>query len=369
MSGWVVEIDRDDFTQASLSELELPPLQPGQIAVSIDSFGLTANNVTYAVFGKYAPDFGTGGGYFDFFGEPDEPGRLPVWGFATVTQSRVEGITVGDRYYGYLPMASDAVLTVGEDAGGRKSFVDVTPRRAALPGLYNNYRLVSAFPDYRPQDHDLWLIFRGLFFTAWLIMDQAEEEADFASEQVLLTSASSKTAISYAYLHAQRAEPKARLMAVTSAGNSEFVGQLGLYDEGVTYDDLETIAPSIPTALIDVAGSRDVVKRVHAHFGESLKASIAVGFSHWNDKIDQSEFGEIKHEQFFAPSRSKKRVMEWGGAKFGQALGAAWVDFMDTAVDLTKIDKQQGGQAALEAYRDIVAGKANPRGGTIIERG
>src|SRR3546814_1341431 len=78
---------------------------------------MTANNITYAVFGKPSGLFGNDQGYWDFFAPRGAPGRLPVWGFATVTESAADGVAVGENFYGYYPMASHAVLTPG--AGGR----------------------------------------------------------------------------------------------------------------------------------------------------------------------------------------------------------------------------------------------------------
>src|SRR3546814_17036101 len=79
---------------------------------------MTANNITYAVFGTPAGLFGNDQGYLDFFAGRGEPGRLPVWGFATVTESAAEGVAVGDRFYGYYTMAESAVLTVGKPGPG-----------------------------------------------------------------------------------------------------------------------------------------------------------------------------------------------------------------------------------------------------------
>src|SRR3546814_3641711 len=96
---------------------------------------MTANNITYAVFGKPSGLFGNDQGYWDFFAERDEPGRLPVWGFATVTESKAEDVAPGDRFYGYYPMAETAVLTVGKPGPG--GFLDVHSRAATLPPLLN----------------------------------------------------------------------------------------------------------------------------------------------------------------------------------------------------------------------------------------
>src|SRR3546814_19122838 len=112
---------------------------------------MTANNITYAVFGTPAGLFGNDQGYWDFFAGRGEPGRLPVWGFATVTDSAAEGVAVGDRFYGYYPMAASAVLTVGKPGPG--GFTDVTPRRPTLPPISNHYQRIDAPEGHRPADH------------------------------------------------------------------------------------------------------------------------------------------------------------------------------------------------------------------------
>ena len=86
-AGWAIDIDRDDITQATLTAEEGAPLAPGQVRLHLDSYAMTANNITYAVFGKPVGLFGNDQGYWDFFAERGAPGRLPVWGFATVTES------------------------------------------------------------------------------------------------------------------------------------------------------------------------------------------------------------------------------------------------------------------------------------------
>ena len=45
--------------------------------LSVECFGLSSNNITYAVMGDAMS-------YWDFFEAEDGWGRVPVWGFATV---------------------------------------------------------------------------------------------------------------------------------------------------------------------------------------------------------------------------------------------------------------------------------------------
>jgi hypothetical protein len=46
-----LEISRDDFTQTRFVDVEPASLVDGQVRLRVESFALTANNVTYALFG------------------------------------------------------------------------------------------------------------------------------------------------------------------------------------------------------------------------------------------------------------------------------------------------------------------------------
>ena len=90
-------------------------LGPGQVLLAVDKFGFSANNITYAAFGETMR-------YWDFFPGPEGWGRLPVWGFADVVRSNVDGIQKGERIFGYLPLSTHLVIQPDsiKDAG----FVD-----------------------------------------------------------------------------------------------------------------------------------------------------------------------------------------------------------------------------------------------------
>lgn len=73
---------------------------PGEIVLRPDHFALTTNNITYAAFGDSMR-------YWDFYSTgAAEWGHMPMWGFAGVVASAVEGIEIGARYYGYYPIAA-----------------------------------------------------------------------------------------------------------------------------------------------------------------------------------------------------------------------------------------------------------------------
>ncbi|MES2902622.1 MAG: DUF2855 family protein [Pseudomonadota bacterium] len=357
---WAIDIDRDDIVQARLvAEAELP-LAPGEVELRVDNFAMTANNVTYAALGKPIGLFDNGAGYWDFFSPGGAgPGRLPVWGFATVTRSAAEGVAEGEEFYGYYPLASHVRLTPGRINAGE--FVDVAEHRAGMPAVYDHYLRVAALGDFSEGDRDWWPVFRPLYLTGWLIADQFEDEQDFGADQVLVASASSKTAIGFAHAMNQRSN-RPRLVGLTSARGRDFLADAGLYDELVLYDDIAALDPATPSAFVDIAGDGQLTAALHHHFGDALKLNLVVGKAHWDSGPGQ----RWPATGFFAPARVAKRSKDWGPAGFQQRMGAAWTHFLGDARKLFRIEASTGADAALAAYRDAVAGKADPRAGILI---
>ncbi len=357
---WAIDVDRDDIAEAVLVAEAEAPLAPGEIEVRVDCFAMTANNVTYAALGKPIGLFDNGKGYWDFFSPGGAgPGRLPVWGFGTVTRSDAEGVAVGEEFYGYWPMASHARLTPGRvNAGG---FVDVAAHRAGMPAVYDHYLRAAALGDFAEGDRDWWPVFRPLYLTGWLIADQFEDEGDFGADQVLVASASSKTAIGFAHAMNQRSK-RPKLVGLTSARGRDFLADTALYDELVLYDDIGSLDPAVASAFVDIAGDGGLTATLHDHFGEALTLNLIVGKSHW----DSSPGQRFPATGFFAPARVAKRSKDWGPTGFQQRMGAAWTHFLRDARKLFRIETSSGPDAALAAYRDAVAGRADPRAGILI---
>ena len=357
---WAIDINRDAIGEAVLVTEAGGELGAGEVEVAIDLYAMTANNVTYAALGKPVGLFENKKGYWDFFSPGGEgPGRLPVWGFATVTRSAAEGVAVGEAFYGYYPMASHARLTPGRINDG--GFVDVAAHRAGMPSVYDHYLRVAALGDFAEADREWWPVFRPLYLTGWLIADQFEDEGDYGAQAVVVASASSKTAIGFAHAMRQR-EQRPRLIGLTSARGRDFLADAGIYDELVLYDEIATIDPAMTTAFVDIAGDSEVTAALHAHLGEAMKLTLIVGKAHWNAAPGQ----RFPATGFFAPARVDKRSKEWGAAEFRERMAAAWTHFLSDAKGLFRIERSDGADAALAAYRNAVAGRADPRAGIVI---
>jgi len=218
-------------------------LDAGQILLRVDRFALTANNVTYGAVGDMV-------GYWQFFPAEEGWGRIPVWGFADVTRSRHDGIAAGERIYGYFPMSTHVVLE--PDHVAPAGFVDATAHRAALPPIYNQYTRVAADPAHDRAREPHIALFRPLFTTAFLLDDFFADEKFFGASVVVLSSASSKTALGLAFLLRSRG---CRVVGLTSAAHGAFVGRTGYYDAVLAYDAVAELPRDTPAVFVDFAGT------------------------------------------------------------------------------------------------------------------
>lgn len=350
MSSWDFLVAKADFRQARVAPAEPPPLADGQARLAIERFALTSNNVTYAVFGDQMR-------YWDFFPGPEGWGRIPVWGFARVEASSHPDLAVGQRFYGYYPMSSHLTVTPRKT---RLGFADEAPHRQGLPPVYNQYQAVGAADP--AEDHQALL--RPLFITGFLIEDFLDENDLFGARSVVLTSASSKTAISLAFQLKSRG--KARVVGLTSARNKAFVEELGYYDQVVTYDEVAAAPIEEPVALVDFAGDAPLLKAVHERFGDALAHSCLVGGTHWEAERGGGALPGPKPVFFFAPDRIRKRAADWGPGGLDQRHDAAWAPFAADAPRWMAVAHGRGPDAIAAAYQAVLEGRAGPDEGIIL---
>jgi hypothetical protein len=348
MSDFLVK--RDDLRDCRVAESAAPDLGPGQALLRVETFGMTANNITYAMFGEAMS-------YWDFFPAEDGWGRVPVWGFAAVERSEAEGVEAGARVYGYLPPSSHLVITpAGIDDGG---FVDGSPHRAALPSAYHRYLVTDADPFYRADTEALQMLLRPLFFTSFLIDDQLADEGLTSRGPVVISSASSKTAIAAAFLLAQR--DGVEVVGLTSPRSAEFVEGLGIYGRTVTYEAIDSLGPG-PATFVDIAGDGPVRQAIHSHYGDELVHSMAVGATHWEGLGEGS--GELPGPQpvfFFAPDRVRKRAKDWGRLALESRVADAWHPFCEWTGSWLDLIPGQGFEAVEDAYLDVLEGRVAPK--------
>ncbi|MBR9825513.1 MAG: DUF2855 family protein [Alphaproteobacteria bacterium] len=345
--NWALSIDKANIADAHIVEENSRSLGEGEIRLGIHEFALTANNITYAAFG--APMR-----YWDFFPGADGRGRLPVWGFAEITESRCEGLDIGERVYGYFPAANELIVTPGRI--DPHAFIDMSGHRAELPPAYNRYVRCAADPAWSKRREPAQMVLQPLFITSFLIAHFLREENAFGAETILLSSASSKTALALAWLLHKTPIEGVTVMALTSKGNGDFVRGLGFYDSTCLYDDLETLKAGASYGLIDFAGNGELNRRLHGHLVDDLKANIRVGGAHWENSAPASDLPGPKPQFFFAPDHARARIKEWGQAEFDQRYKTAWDGFVDAAADIFNYQQAEAADGALGVYNQLIEG-------------
>ena len=293
---------------------------------------------------------------------------IPVWGFAQVIASDCEGIAIGEQFYGYYPMATH--LLVEPTQVSASSFVDGVTHRQPLSIIYNQYIRCSHDPMYQTETEALQMLLRPLLTTSFLLDDFFADNQFFGSEQLVLTSASSKTALGMAFLlnhkRADRSE-KYQIIGLTSESNKTFVEGLGCYDQVLSYDEIETLDAGIKTSVVDFAGNGQVLGRLHQHLSTMMQYSCLVGASHWDQRAGMpADLAGPQPIMFFAPSQAEKRLKDWGGAQFQQNLAAVWGPFTEFVDGWIDIERHTGPKATNEVYQQLLSGNFNPKAGYIV---
>ncbi|KAF7126023.1 hypothetical protein CNMCM5793_002382 [Aspergillus hiratsukae] len=187
--------------------------------------GLTSNNLSYARGGDLLHWWKT------YPAPPTAPapyndqsswGIVPAWGYATVTESNVPGITPDSLIWGYWPTSTSPTLLRLERSDPEGHWVEVSSHRQQLMPIYNRYERV--LPDEEKElDERAWgTVFRGVWVAGYLLSEYvfspdprarepvhplgaasklpwSADDADLSSAVVVVLGASTKVARSFSW--------------------------------------------------------------------------------------------------------------------------------------------------------------------------
>jgi hypothetical protein len=352
-------VARNDLQQCKIIETQLPDadeLPAEALLIKIDRFALTANNITYAVLGDQLK-------YWQLFPAPENFGNIPVWGFGEVLASKHPGIAIGERLFGYFPMATHLVIEAADVS--KRGLRDAAAHRQGVAPVYNAYARVSGDPAFAGRQGDYQALLRPLFMLSFLVDDFLAENEFFGAKSVMLSSASSKTAFGLAHLQHTQRKP-IRVVGLTSAGNTDFVRSLGCYDDVVTYDRVGSLPTDQPVAFVDMAGNSELRAKLHQHFGDQIKYSGRIGLTHRSSSPDEAQLPGAKPIWFFAPDQIRKRAKEWGPGGIDTRFSAAWSGFAPRLDGWLKVVEGHGPAAVKQVYQDTLAGRVPPDQGHIL---
>jgi hypothetical protein len=347
------EVNRNDFRETRTVEWDRADLAPGQLRLDVERFAFTANNISYALSGDMLD-------YWGFFPTEAPWGRIPTMGLGKIVESANPDIATGGRYFGFYPMSTEHVVAARVNSSG---FADIEAHRAHHAAAYTSFIDVTTDASFRDDRLDEALLLRGLFMTSFLVDDFLDDNGFFGAEQTLVTSASSKTSIALAH---QLAARRHHSVGITSDGNRGFVESVGLYDEIITYRDIESLDGSVPSVVVDMAGDSGVRMRIHRHFDATLTYSCQVGATHWEQTGGDAELPGPTPTFFFAPSQMAKRNDDWGPGELMARVGTALEVFLDGAPGWLAVERSSGPDAVERVYRDTLEGRASASTGHIL---
>jgi hypothetical protein len=345
-----VEVRRGHLDEVRVVDRPHPPLHEGQARLHIESFALTANNVTYAAMGGPMR-------YWDFFPADDLAwGRVPVWGFGEVVESHTDAVLMGERVYGYFPMGAELVVTPGRaDSSG---FTDLTSHRQPMAAVYNRYQRVADEPHHTADA--LRMVLNPLFVTGFLIADAIDDDPDGRAKRVIVSSASSKTALAVAW---SLRSLGVSTVGLTSPSRLDAVAGLDVWSEVIGYDETRRVGDHlVPTVYVDIAGNAEVTRQVHTVLADHLTRSLTVGITHWDQlAMAGAEPPGVGREMFFAPARIAKRQQDWGRGGLDTRMSQTWSEFATWAQTWLEVQRVHGPEAVALLWRKLVVGVDDPR--------
>ncbi|MEM8706580.1 MAG: DUF2855 family protein [Actinomycetota bacterium] len=339
-----IAVGRADISAVEVLDEPAAELADGQVRLAVDAFGMSANNISHAMTGDFL-------GYGAHFPVDGARGCVPVWGFAEVAESRHADVAVGERIFGYLPMATE--LIVQPDEVSELAFSDSIEHRAALHPWYRRLYRCAADPAHAADAEGVQATVWALFMTGWAIADDLAGSA----RTVVASSASSKTSLSLAWAM-RRLGVDVQVVGLTSAANVDFVERCDVYDSVRTYDGLDLADLEGPVAYVDFAGNAGLKERVHTALGERLTDSLIVGGTHQGGDPGTGELVGPPPRFFFIPDVAE--AAEGGHAAFHARFADALAPFSAWIGELLELDEATGVDAVVAAYTELLEGNPGP---------
>jgi hypothetical protein len=343
------EVNRGDLHLTRITESETRPPRDGEVLFDVERFGLSANNVTYALLGDTLR-------YWNLFPAAPGWGRIPAWGYLRVRSSRVPGIEAGRRAFGICPMATGVILRPGR--AGRATFTEGSAHRSGLAPVYNVYAWADGAA---PGTDDALVVLRPVFWLSFTLDDYLSR-AGHADRVVIVTSASSKAAIGLAYLLAGRGVP---VIGLTSAQHQPFAAGLGLYHQVIPYQRAGD-APVAGAVLVDIAGNAAVRDLIGHDRAGRLAETIVAGRAHPEADLDRGRPAVT----FFVPDVIRARARELSWPVLEKRFQAALDGFAGAAASWLSIIRHSGLDAVADLYRSMLGqASSSPAEAHLIEMG
>jgi len=248
---------------------------------------------------------------------------------------------------------------------------------------YNQLTRCSHDPLHSPENEDLAIIYRPLFWTSfwaedWLFSSLPTPYRGASS--ILVSSASSKTAFCLAYLLRKRRFQGAtaiKTVGLTSKKNLSFTNGLGLYDAVLTYnDDLETqLDIDGSWVYVDVASNSELNGRILGALKGGLVRYVSLGLTNLTPR-DANSYSppssgvtasttSTSPEFFFMPEWLAQRRKTLKISEIANLQTGAWSGLMEDCKSWISLTRTWGAHQIQKAYEEVIEKGVGPEKGLI----
>ena len=211
------------------------------------------------------------------------------------------------------------------------------------------------------------MLLRPLFYTSFLIDDLLDDDGLAERGPILISSASSKTALAAAFLLAQR-DRASRLIGLTSGRTSTSSRASGIYTRCVSYDQIDVARAR---ARVDVRRHRRGRRRP-AGRPLALRRRARREHGRRRDALGGAAPGAAglpgpAPAFFFAPDRVVKRSTDWGRGGLNDRVADAWHPFCEWAGRLAGAGRgRRIRRGRMAAYLAVLEGRVEPRQAHVL---
>ena len=357
MHNIALEFNPQDFRRLLVVNESLPTeqgLAEGAVLLRVQRFGLSSNNLASAL----SP--GLESSWPRMFAATQGQGRLPVWGYAEVVASNRAGYEPGMGFYGYFPMSRFVMLHSGQQTAGGCEF-----DHTFFSGGGSDVSMASV---ENLSDVDLQILLRPLLSTGFLIAQELMESQFWHTRQIIVTCASSKTAIGLAYFLQdyflrEGLSNAPQIIGLTAENHLGFVRQNTHFDQALSYEQFRLLDPC-DSVLVDFSGNYRIRGLLHYFLKDRLIHAYGLGSCHWQAPPTGAQ-PVPDPEYFSALSFYQQRLQK--AERLNQQFQQRWGGACQAFNHWLEPKLVEGVEEVRWVYEQMLAGKARPTTGYLCQ--
>ena len=319
-----LQVARDDLRRVRVAETSPAGPGPGEALFRVERFGVSANNVTYALLGDRLR-------YWDLFPAETGWGQIPVWGYLRAVASRSGEVEPGRRAFGLCPMSTRVLMR--PDRGDAAGFRDASAARSAVSGVYNAYFWADGdSPGSRIGD--LLVVLHPLFWLSFTLDSYLAENG-----------------------------------RLTSPRHVSFVKQTSEYGAVAGYDQLGALAAltGSRTTLIDVAGDHALRQEIRGQLAGRLTSVLVAGSTHGDGSPAAGGAAAGGAADWFsAPQQIRDLARRWGWPVLQRRFTAALDGFAASATWLS-VETVHGMSGLARVYQGVLDNNGSPAVAHVVD--